>query len=255
MEWVRDFYEKQYAWSDWRSRWADLDLAEPAIAAHVAAVRRMSGPGQKRILELGSGVGTVAAALAHAGHAVIAIDLIEELVQNTQRLAADVRAGSLQAIAGDFYEIALEGRFDVVAYFDGFGIGTDDDQHRLLRLISDWVAPEGCALIDVFTPWYWAKAAGTKEEFPEGSGVWYLDRFDVEGSRMIEKMWREGQEDLVLEQSLRCYAPVDLRLVIAGTGLDLATVEPYVDESYGRSCPLDEAMLYLAKLVPSPTSE
>jgi SAM-dependent methyltransferase len=255
MEWVRGFYERQYAWSDWRSRWADLDLADPTITAHVAAVRRMCGPGEKRILELGSGLGTVAAALAHAGHDVIAIDLIDDVVQNTQRLAADVRTGSLQAIAGDFYEITLESRFDVVAYFDGFGIGTDDDQHRLLRRIAGWVAFEGCVLIDVFTPCYWTKSAGTKEEFPNGSGVWYLDRFDAEGSRMVEEMWRDGDEDSVVQQSLRCYAPVDLQLLIAGTGLELSMVEPYRDESYERACPLDEAMLYLAKLVPTPDLE
>jgi SAM-dependent methyltransferase len=251
MEWVRNFYEKQYAWADWKTRWADLDLDEPGVAAHVEAVRRLAGSGEKRILELGSGVGRLAAALAHAGHTVVAIELIEELVQNTRRLASGVRAGSIQGIAGDFYEIELDGRFDVVAYFDGFGIGTDDDQRRLLRRISEWLTPEGCALIDVFSPWYWAIAGGEKEEFPEGSGVWYRDSFDTEGSRMVEEMWRGGHEDLVVTQSLRCYAPADLRLLIAGTGLDLALVEPYGDETYGQPASLAEAMLYLAKLVPS----
>jgi SAM-dependent methyltransferase len=250
MEWVRDFYEKQYAWSDWKARWADLDLDEPGVAAHVAVVGRMSGPGEKRILELGSGVGKLAAALAHAGHTVVAIDLIEELVEHTRRLATDVHEGSLQGIAGDFYEIELDARFDVVAYFDGFGIGTDDDQRQLLRRISEWLTSEGCALIDVFSPWYWANAAG-EEEFPKGSGVWYRDSFDAEGSRMVEEMWREGHEDLVVAQSLRCYSPADLRLLIAGTGLDLALVESYTDESYGQPGSLAEAMLYLAKLVPS----
>jgi SAM-dependent methyltransferase len=255
MEWVRDFYEKQYAWSDWRARWADLDLDEPGVAAHVAAVRRMAGGGEKRILELGAGVGNVAAAMANAGHTVVAVDLTEELVQNTQRLAADVRTGSLRGIAGDFYEIELDGRFDVVAYFDGFGIGTDHDQRRLLRRIKEWLVPDGCAVIDVFSPWYWANVPGEREEFPEGSGVWYRDSFDAEGSRMIEEMWRQGQEDRAVAQSLRCYAPVDLRLLIAGTGLDVVLVEPYTDESYGQRCPVATAMLYLAKLVPSSASD
>jgi hypothetical protein len=46
-----------------------------------------------------------------------------------------VSVGSLRAIEGDFYETEPPGKFDVVAYFDGFGIGTDEDQRRLLRRI------------------------------------------------------------------------------------------------------------------------
>ena len=205
MEWVRNFYEKQYAWANWKTRWADLDLDEPGVAAHVEALRRMAGSSEKRILELGCGVGTVAAALAHAGHSVVAVELIEELVQNTQRLAADVRAGCLQGIAGDFYEIELDGRFDVVAYFDGFGIGTDDDQRRLLLRISEWLTPEGCALIDVFSPWYWA-IAGERGRVPGGRR-----RVMVAGIRSMPKEagWSRrcgggAHEDLVVVQSLRC---------------------------------------------------
>jgi len=251
MDWVRDFYEKQYAWADWKTRWADPDLEAPGAVAHVAAIDRIAGPGAKRILELGSGVGTLAAALAHAGHSVVAVELLEELARNTQRLSADVRAGSLQAISGDFFEIELGARFDVVAYFDGFGIGSDDDQQRLLRRIREWLARDGCALIDVLSPWYWANATGEGEEFPEGSGVWYRDSFDAEGSRMVEEMWQEGHRDAAVVQSLRCYAPADLKLLTAHTGLDLAMVEPFTDESYRQPCSLAEGMLYLAKLVPS----
>jgi hypothetical protein len=105
-------------------------------------------------------------------------------------------------------------------------------------------------VIDVFTPWYWAKAAGGTEEFPEGSGVWYRDTFDADGSRLVEEMWREGHEHDVVSQSLRCYAPADVRLLVDGTGLRLASVEPYSDESYTSAAPLNEAMMYLAKLVP-----
>jgi len=68
------------------------------------------------------------------------------------RLAQGVRSGSLVAICGDFYEVDVPGPFDVVAYFDGFGIGSDPDQRRLLQRISSWLTPDGCALIDVFAP-------------------------------------------------------------------------------------------------------
>ena len=247
MEWVADFYRKQYEWADWRNRWADFDPAH--VDPRVAAVDRLAGEGPKRILELGAGTGTTAAALAHAGHHVVAIELQETVAEYIAELANDVEgSGSLVAIEGDFYEVDPGGRFDVVAYFDGFGIGTDDDQRRLLERIAGWFNPRGCALIDILTPWYWAKAAGGEEEFPEGSGVRYRDGFDADGSRMYEDMWRDGHEDDVVTQSLRCYSPADLRLLLEGTGLELTAVEPFQDESYGQACALDVAMLYLARL-------
>jgi SAM-dependent methyltransferase len=247
MEWVREFYRKQYEWADWRSRWADFDPT--ASDPHVDAVRRLAGDGPKRILELGPGTGSTAAALAHAGHEVVTIELQPMLADHIAELARDVKGGSLRSLAGDFYDVDPGGPFDVVAYFDGFGIGSDRDQRRLLRRVGGWLTIGGCALIDVLTPWYFAKTAGNEEEFPEGSGIRYLEGYDAEGSRMTERMWRTGHEDDTVTQSLRCYAPADLRLLVDGTELDLVEVEPYSDQWYGEPIALDAAMVYLAKLV------
>ena len=87
MDWVREFYEKQYAWADWSARWADPPSDDASIAAHVNAVRRMAGAGNKRVLELGSGTGHVAVGLANAGHQVVVVELLSDLVENTRRLA------------------------------------------------------------------------------------------------------------------------------------------------------------------------
>jgi SAM-dependent methyltransferase len=246
VDWVRDFYAKQYEWADWRRRWSGFDPNERD--ARVDAVIRHAGSEPKRILELGSGTGTTAAALAVAGYDVVAIEIQDELAEHTRELAAGVTRGSLRAIAGDFYEAELTGTFDVVAYFDGFGIGSDEDQRRLLRRVVGWLAPNGCVLVDVLVPWYWARQAGNEEEFPMGSGVRYLDGFDAEECRMTERMWRVGHEDDPASQSLRCYSPADLHLLLEGTDLSLVDVEPFTDEGYSEPCELTEAMLYLATL-------
>jgi SAM-dependent methyltransferase len=249
VDWVRDFYAKQYEWADWRRRWSGFDPNRRN--ARVDAVTRHAGSKSMRILELGSGVGTTAAALAVAGHEVVAIEMHDELAEHTRELAAVVTGGSLRAIAGDFYEVEPTGPFDVVAYFDGFGIGSDEDQRRLLRRVAGWLSPGGPALIDVLVPWYWFRQAGNGEEFPAGSGVRYLDGFDAEGSRMTERMWRVGHEDAAVTQSIRCYSPADFRLLLEGTGLSVVDIEPFADEGYGEPCGLDEAMLYLATLAPA----
>jgi len=250
VDWVADFYAKQYEWAGWPARWRGQTVAEAVSHAthHVQVVTRQAGPGPKRILELGAGSGFTATGLASVGHDVVAIDLVDACVENIRRLAREIDTGSLRAVDGDFYSVDLNGPFDVVCYFDGFGIGTDDDQRRLIDRIEGWLSPDGCALIDVFTPWYWAKLAGTREEFPTGSGVYYEECFDAEGSRMEERMWQDGDEDSAVVQSLRCYSPPDLRLLLEATGLSLLTIEPYEDESHANAAPLAEAMLYLSKL-------
>ncbi len=251
--WAADFYTRQYDWAGWPARWAAKDAAEIAAIArtHVEAVSRLAGREPKRILELGAGSGFTAAGLAAAGHTVVAVELVEACVESIRNLGGQVEGGSLHVVAGDFYEIDLVGPFDVVCYFDGFGIGSDDDQRRLLHRIQTWLSPRGCALIDVFAPWYWAKNAGTVGEFPAGSGIYYEETFDAEGCRMEERMWREGQEHDAVVQSLRCYTPADLRLLLATTDLRLASIEPYEDQTYGNTLPLMDAMLYLAKLQPN----
>jgi hypothetical protein len=181
----------------------------------------------------------------------VAIELQAELAAHTQELAAHVSGGSLRAIAGDFYEIEPPGGFDVVAYFDGFGIGTDEDQRRLLGRIAGWLTSDGCALVDVLVPWYWARRAGSEEEFPQGSGVRYIDGFDAEGCRMTERMWLAGHESDGVTQSIRCYSPADLRLLLDGTGLSVRAIEPFADETYSEPCDIADAMLYLGVLAPT----
>jgi SAM-dependent methyltransferase len=246
MEWVPEFYRKQFEWADWRNRWADFDPAAPD--PHVDAVRRLAGDGSKRILELGPGTGSTAAALAHAGHDVVTIELQPMLAEHIAELARSVEGGSLRSLAGDFYSVDPGGPFDVVAYFDGFGIGSDEEQRRLLRRVGGWLTHEGCALIDILTPWHFAKTAGNEEEFPEGSGIRYLEGYDAERSRMTEQMWRAGDEADVIMQSLRCYSPADLRLLLEGTYLELAGIEPYTDQWYEEPAAIEDAMVYLAKL-------
>src|SRR4029453_7117462 len=102
VDWVRNFYAKQYEWADWRRRWSDFDPDDRD--PRVDAVTRHAGSEPLRILELGSGTGTTAAALAVAGHDVVAIEIQGELAAYTNELAAVVSGGSLRAIEGDFYK-------------------------------------------------------------------------------------------------------------------------------------------------------
>jgi len=246
MSWVKDFYAKQDEWAG-----VSRDPITEMHRRNADAVQRLAGGKIGAVLELGAGGGQNAAALADLGYSVTAIELVPAVAENARKLALQTRKGHLRVIVGDFYEVELAEHFDVVCYWDGFGVGSDEDQRRLLGRIAAWLAPGGCMLLDVYTPWYWARAAGREMEF---GGVRRKYSFDAEGSRMLDTWWPVGRELKAATQSLRCYSPDDLRLLLAGTGLALDVVEPRgsYDQDADRfvaDAPLGECMQYLAKIV------
>ena len=118
-DWIRGFYDQATIW------WGP-DPQEPGVhAARRATVERWAGPGPWRVLELGSGSGHTAAALAEAGLEVVAIELSPRRAACARELAAAPRAGTLLCIEGDFYTAPVAGPFDVVCCWETFGLGTD----------------------------------------------------------------------------------------------------------------------------------
>jgi hypothetical protein len=131
-------------------------------------------------------------------------------------------------------------------YWDGFGIGTDADQRRLLERIRGWLKPTGFVLIDIFTPWYWAEVAGARHE----DTSWIREYgFDGEGCRMLDTWWGKAEPKHRLTQSLRCYSPADLALLLEGTGLRTLRLESggrfdQDSSTYAENVPLNRAMTY-----------
>jgi SAM-dependent methyltransferase len=245
MDWALEFYTKQNQWSG--------VYEEPINEGHrqkAAWIAAFTGAGAKRILELGAGGGQVAAAMADLGHKVVAVEQAPTLAAHAQKLAAALPAGQLAVWQADFYTVALAGQFDVVCYYDGFGIGSDADQRRLLKRIAGWLTPSGNALIEVSTPWYAAAVDG------RGWTVGQAERrynFDADGCRWLDTWWPIGQPEQQVQQSLRCYSPADLRLLLEPTGLHLTHVKPggTMDWAQGKwlpAVPLGKSMNYVAQL-------
>ena len=105
----------------------------------------------------------------------------------------------------------------MVCYWNGFGIGSDADQRRLLkRIATTWLTPDGCLLMNVFSAWWWARKAG-QEEFKSPNLTQGYD-FDPVGCRFIDKWWRMDDKSLAIAQYIRCYTPVDLLLLLEVQG-------------------------------------
>lgn len=245
MEWVEAFYTKQ-------DEWSGCYTGQPGPGDHQRAqlVTAALAGQMGRVLELGAGGGQSALATAQLGHEVTAIEVVARLAAHARTLVMQAAPGTLRIMEGSFYTLPLSATFDVICYWDGFGVGTDAQQRLLLQRMARWLAPAGTVLIDLYTPWYWARVAG--RQMATSAFMRQYD-FDADSCRMLDHWWHAERPTEPVTQSLRCYSPQDLRLLLEGTGLVLAQVEAggavdYDAGTYTSAVPLAQAMQYRALL-------
>lgn len=279
MESLREFYACQNEWA--RAYLGGVSAEHRQRAGELEGL--FHDRVRRRILELGSGGGQMAVALAERGHQVTGIERDAGSVANARTLAAALAgapadttseelplcrhggrretpvsriaqgpscSGRVAFLEGDFYTVEPPGPFDLVLYLDGFGIGSDDDQRRLLRRAAGWTTPAGQALIEIYAPWFWAAMAGNRLVIEQAEREY---GFDPRGCRMLDTWWHRHQPGRRVTQSLRCYSPADLDLLLEGTGWRLTDVVPggavdLPNHVYHRRVPLARAMQYLACL-------
>lgn len=246
MDWVEDFYSRTGAW--WAGGEARITERDHR---RVRLLRAHAGDGPLRVLELGAAYGTTAAVAAADGFLVTAVEI-------SDRADHAPETPGLTMVRGDFYRFDAAARFDAVCYWNGFGVGDDADQRRLLRRIAaDWLAPGGVALIDVFNPFVWARWDGDEEhKLPDPARGYEYElreqtRFDPVTCVASDTWWDVAAPERKITQRLRCYTPADLALLIEGTGLRLAGIvlgEERVEDRH-RPRLLTEEAEYLAVLV------
>ncbi len=225
-DWVKDFYTQAGIW------WGKDPQAPGTHKERLDTIERLCGQGPKRILDLGAGPGRTAAALAEAGHTVVAIELNPTDAAYARELLKTPRKGALTFLEADFYTVDLPGPFDVVTCWQVFGIGSDGDQRRLLRRIAhEWLAPQGSALLDIYNPAGPARDSGREWRLAPLPGVpGSVEMFERCHYDPIQGCWMDewqptANPENALAQALRCYTPADLLLLLEGTGLSLKTVE------------------------------
>jgi SAM-dependent methyltransferase len=254
--WIKDFYDQAGEW------WGP-DPQEPGVhEARRGTLERLCGAGPLRVLELGAGSGCSAAAMADAGHSVVAVELSTTRAALACDLAKLPRRGNLVVVEGDFYTAALPGPFDAVVCWETFGLGSDTEQRGLLRRIAaEWLIPGGRALVDVYNPARPAREAGREWRLPPLPGVpgsvemFERCHFDARHCRWIDEWVPVAAPEQALAQSIRCYSPADLALLLEGTGLAIDRLEAAGQtlaaddgEAITLSAPLVEAWSYLAVL-------
>ncbi|WP_432353106.1 class I SAM-dependent methyltransferase [Sporosarcina sp. A2] len=191
--WVKPFYRKQFEWMN-----QELDMND-AYNELASIVKEQVGRPFNKMLDIGAGRGDVAKKLAESGVEMTTLELVPELVT----FAREHSNGRVKSHCGDFYTFELTETFDVVSYFDGFGIGSDEDQLRLLNRIRDWMKEDGCALIDIYQPRYWQQVDGQEMTVDDARRVY---RYDEHTHRMLDSWWHADHPEEKVTQSLRCYS-------------------------------------------------
>lgn len=113
-------------------------------------------------------------------------------------------------------------------FWDWFGFRPEN----IIKTNTTWLKPNGCALIAIYTPWFWAKVAG--QEMQIVKNVIRKYDFDAMNCRMLDSWWKKENLSEIITQSLRCYSPADFKLLINDLILKLVHCKPGVAMDYKK---------------------
>lgn len=222
--WVKEFYDSAVDW--WGESWYEGENLKPRLER----VERFAGKAPAKLLELGAGTGETASYLAAAGYSITAIDISEQNYLLLCKIANQYP--SLTALKGDFLTAEIPGQFDAVCLFETFGMGSDAEQRQLLRRFqSEWLAPGGVVIMDVYHPFGPIRKAGFSQSLERlehvAGSVDMTERsfYDAVLGRWIDEWEPVGDIAKTRRQSVRCYTPAYLLLLLEGTGLRITHAE------------------------------
>jgi SAM-dependent methyltransferase len=243
MEWVQSFYQKQFEFV------ASEALEEAFFMQEVAKIKEQAGIAFQHVLELGAGDGQVAHLLAQQSTYVTTIDLAE----NRVAFAKTQATVPMTILQGDFYTIDLPQQFDCILYLDGFGVGEDADQLKLLRRIYHWLTPDGVALIDIYEPNYWRNIYKEPMLPTSNEKVYRIYNYLERDSRFTDTWWHMDTPTDKVTQSLKCYTPEQIEQLCKKAGLVITAYYAggavnYEDWTYTEVAPLDHCISYRIKI-------
>lgn len=243
--WEKSFYEKQF-------HFTKTDVNDDYIAYYngdAQLILEQYGKPFSTVLELGAGKGFVANELAKEGKQVTTIELVEEITDYARRHAHE----GVNVLNADFYQVQLPQQFDAVLYLDGFGVGNDADQLRLLERIHHWLTDDGYALIDIYEPNYWQKTSGIEMYVSHDKKGMRKYGYDEESRRMTDTWWQVNEPSQYVTQSLACYSPEEINELCKQANLQIIAYYPsgamdYDTWTYTEVATLNECWSYRIKV-------
>src|SRR5688572_12528564 len=150
MEWDERVYGERIA-AIYDRLYEDAFDRAGAVAFLVERARGAEGTGEGKVLELAIGTGRIALPLARQGVDVQGIDISEAMVE---RLRAKPEGADIPVTMGDFAEVGVPGRFDLIylVFNTIFALTTQEAQIRLFRNVADHLSDLGVFVVEAFVP-------------------------------------------------------------------------------------------------------
>lgn len=216
----QEFYAKMYA-----SGIIEQDTLENSLfyANHeMARILQQVAIEVTTALELGSGIGIDAMALAQKGVAVTALEL--DPTAHHQAVENQLKTGTnVEFKLDNFMEYSCTKKFDLVYYKDGFGVGEDSFQQKLLQRVTDWLEPNGRFYVDVYNPNFWQQADQVEMQLSDTIRRRYAYN-QVEHN--FSDTWYDEKSGEVVKQTLKCYDLATLEQLAKKANLKILAVYP-----------------------------
>jgi SAM-dependent methyltransferase len=218
VDWIKSFYDSAADW--WGASWYNGEN----LQGRLEIIRQYGNQDNQHILELAAGTGETAAYLCDHDYSVTAVDISKRNIE----LMCEMKKNrpSLQVVEGDLLKVQISEKFPTICMFEAFGMGSDQDQRMLLKRIKmDWLQKGGVFILDVYHPCGPIKAAGQKrildrlENIPGSVDMTEYSYYDGIKNRWINIWEPVNDKESARIQSIRCYTPADLILLLEGTGL------------------------------------
>jgi len=214
---------------DWFKEWFDADYtalyahrneheAEDAIRTALAAAPEL---GRGPVLDLACGTGRHLGPLRRRNPEAFGLDLsAHQLKEAPPELRPWLLRGDMRRLP--VRAASLSG---ITLWFTPFGYFSDQANRALLGRLAELLVPGGVLLVDFLNAAHLAKHL-VEEDTSERGGLRAHSRRAIEGDRIVKRMTLtrldSGATREVVE-SIRLYAPAELRSMAATAGLDCCT--------------------------------
>lgn len=234
-----DWYQKAFG-EDYLKVYSHRNVEEANRLVDFACEALQLQPGQK-VLDLGSGYGRNAVALARKNVQVYCLDLSPVLIKMAQDLALENML-PIHCIRADMRNIPALQKFDaVVSFFTSFGyFEKEEENQRVLQNVAQALKPDGLFLLDYLNVKHTLFNLVAKDHRKKSGFQIIQERSFNQRSERFEKkiMIHEPASKREYHESVRAYGVVEMGSLFAEAGLNcIKTFGDYSGKAYSPDSP------------------
>lgn len=219
------------------------------------AIRQYQSTETALVLDLACGTGAVTLPLAELGYDMTGIDLSADMLAVARERAAEAGRGDILWLCQDMRSFELYGTVDAtVCCLDSLNyLLTTEDLRKTLRLVHNYLIPDGVFIFDLNTPYKFEEVYGDRSYVLEAEGVYCgWQNFYNPKSRICDfclDIFTEEEDGSYTRtsesQRERAYSPRTVEKLLRECGFEL--LARVGDFDFTPACDRDERHFYIAR--------